>query len=183
VKSTSHPESDRRIDDLRLDIIVIAILGMMALANLVEFPAVERRATWISVGSRSAVSDAVELGRTHPSTSSLSTAYLLLAQVAPRATIILPAKHPFAIDNLYGLSRAKHVGVRQYGADEIPLSKIITEAVVDSQTDDNAGNPWTLSVALNARAPATLVGIKGNGIWYLVDQNLLTQHDRKIVGL
>ncbi len=84
--------------------IVLGLIVAMVLANLVDFPATERRASWISVAGRFATPKLTTLGRKHASISIMSSPYLMIAEACAGATIILPNDHPFAIDNLYGLS-------------------------------------------------------------------------------
>ena len=97
----------------------------------------------------------------------------MIAQQAPGAEIILPARHPFAVDSLYGLARANRIRVGSFDGESIKTHRPLKDAIVDHQFDENAGKPWTLAIACSDNPSGKYVAAGEGAQWCLIDWELL----------
>jgi hypothetical protein len=159
------------------------LLGLMVgaiMINIVEFPDIEIQTPFPAIHSYE-TSDLVEITISQSAGSSTMARYgpyLLLSRVAPGADIILPMEmpleYPFTTEDFYGFGRAANVKILSYDPESVGSSIKPADHVVDSliHGDDRTG-PGPVAIAITGEMPVTLIAVRRDDLWYLVDSRLL----------
>lgn len=99
--------------------------------------------------------------------------YLALRQIAPGASVLLPKDSSLDIAQIYGLGRAKHVEYAEYDPNRLGADIDFSDHIVAGFNGDIRRGPGPFAVAVKNKKPETIVILKRNHTWLVVDSELL----------
>lgn len=99
--------------------------------------------------------------------------YLALGEKAPDTNLHLPPKNNLDIAQLYGLGRVKNVIHEKYDPEIAFAGVDLSNHIVTGFNADERLGPGPFRIALGKEEPHTMVLLRRNNIWYLVDASLL----------
>jgi len=151
--------------------IVLAIIIFGILVNLGPFGSIGHRAQHPGYQSILQLADtgiiAAE-GITHR-----RGLYIALGEFAPRADILIPDNNNLDVAQIYGLGRARSVTTINYDSKALGKDIVLSDHIVTRFMGNKRLGPGPFVIALKTKSPDTIVFLKRNGTWYLVDSDLL----------
>jgi len=156
--------------------IVLAIIIFGILVNLGPFGSIGHRAQQPGYQKILQLADAGVIGA--DIIRQRRGLYIALRQFAPGANVILPIESDLDVAQLYGLGRPGHVSHIDYDPkDKGPvnnLSERLSAYIVARDTGGDLQGPGSFIVAIADKNPETVIFLKRNDIWYIVDSALLS---------
>jgi len=99
--------------------------------------------------------------------------YLALEEKAADTNLLLPPNTNLDIAQLYGLGRVKNVIHEKYDPETAFAGVDLSKYIVTGFNADPRFGPGPFRIAMGKQEPHTMVLLRRNNIWYLVDASLL----------
>jgi hypothetical protein len=172
------PDKEDRVELVSWEcgrLILLMLLFFAIVINLVPFRALNFQS---GMSGYPAIAKLAKLGIISGDTISHRRGlYLALKQTAPRTNIILPTGCSLDIAQLYGLGRAETVIYRNYDPKTIFPDFNPSNHVVAAFNGSRRLGPGPFAIAKNEGKPVTMIVLKRNYVWYIVDTSLLPLND------
>jgi len=99
--------------------------------------------------------------------------YLALGEKAPDTNLLLPPNTQLDIAQLYGLGRVKNILYKKYDPESLFADVALSNYIVTGFNADIRLGPGPFRIAMGKEEPHTMVLLRRNNVWYLVDASLL----------
>lgn len=161
----------------QIQLLFLGILICAVFVNIIQFPAIE-----YSIASNNYPAlksydsfDLVEIGRKYSGSIIRGRfgPYLGLSQIAPGVDVIVAYDSPLTNEMLYGFGLSRRVERLYYDAELIFPDFDLNNYEIISLGRSKDQSPGNVAIILGNEVPETLVVLKRNDTWYLIDINLL----------
>lgn len=99
--------------------------------------------------------------------------YLALGEKAPKVDLLLPEGCALDVAKLYGLGRARNISYEDYDPEAVFTEFDFSGHVVASFDADKRFGPGPFAIAIGEGSPETMMALKRNDTWYIVDISVL----------
>lgn len=99
--------------------------------------------------------------------------YLDLGRIAPNADMLLPTGESIDIAQLYGFGRIKNAKFMNYDPESFAPGFLPSNHIIATYNGDRRLGPGPYAIAAGKRTVDTMILLRRNDTWFLVDTSLL----------